>query len=210
MLVYRTELGRRVIGCALGCAYRVDFVIAGSLLLELKAVDRCLPVHDAQVLTYLKLMRLQQAFLINFNVRLLKQGIKSFSWQPHLLESRPMSQSERRRYPRFAASEKLAGHLLDADLPVRVRDIGLGGFSIETMEPLEAGTEHRVRFVSRDDWSTVLPATIANTRPSCADDGSPLFVSGFAFKKEDAPETKQTVQVLIEKVTSVRLYDHES
>ena len=122
-----------------------------------------------------------------------------------------MSQSsERRRYPRFAASEKLAGHLLDSDLPVRVRDIGLGGFSIETMEPLEAGTEHRVRFVSRDDWSTVLPATIANTRPSCADDGSPLFVSGFAFAADHSQETKQTVQILIEKVTSVRLYDHES
>src|SRR5262245_10322149 len=122
-----------------------------------------------------------------------------------------MSQTpERRRYPRFAAAEKLAGHLLDSDLPVRVRDIGLGGFSIETMEPLEAGTEHRVRFVSRDDWSTVLAARIANTRPSCAEDGSPLFVSGFAFNNEDRPETRQTVQILIEKVTSVRLYDHES
>jgi len=122
-----------------------------------------------------------------------------------------MSESpERRRYPRFAASEKLAGHLLESDLPVRVRDIGMGGFSIETMEPLTAGTEHRVRFIARDDWSTVLPAKIANTRPSCADDGSPLFVSGFAFSSDDAPETQQTVQILIEKVTSVRLYDHES
>lgn len=118
-------------------------------------------------------------------------------------------QPDRRRYPRFAALEKLAGHLIDQDLPVRVRDIGLGGFSIETMEPMETGTEHRVRFVARDDWSTVLPARIANCRPSCADDGSPLFVSGLAFT-EDKPETKQTVQILIEKVTSVRLYEHES
>jgi len=117
---------------------------------------------------------------------------------------------ERRRFPRFAASEKLAGHLIDSDLPVRVRDIGLGGFSVETMEPLEAGIEHRVRFVARDDWSTVLAAKIANTRPSCADDGSPLFVSGFAFSADDAPETQHAVQLLIEKVTSVRLYDHES
>ena len=119
-------------------------------------------------------------------------------------------QNERRRYPRFAAAEKLAGHLIDQDLPVRVRDIGLGGFSIETMEPLEAGVEHRVRFVSRDDWSTVLPARIANCRPSCAEDGSPLFVAGFAFSAEEKAETKQTVQILIEKVTSVRLYDTES
>jgi hypothetical protein len=118
--------------------------------------------------------------------------------------------NERRRYPRFAASDKLAGHLLDQDLPVRVRDIGLGGFSIETMAPLEEGIEHRVRFVSRDDWSTVLPARLANCRPSCADDGSPLFVAGFAFSADDTADTKQTVQILIEKVTSVRLYDSES
>ena len=125
--------------------------------------------------------------------------------------SPPMVESpERRRYPRFAAQEKLAGHLLDQDLPVRVRDIGLGGFSIETMTPMETGIEHRVRFVSRDDWSTVLPARLANCRPSCADDGSPLFVSGLAFTAEDKPETRQTVQILIEKVTSVRLYEHES
>jgi len=63
--------------------------------------------------------------------------------------------------------------------------------------------------VSHDDWSTVLPARIANCRPSCAEDGSPLYVAGFAFSAEDKPETKQTVQILIEKVTSVRLYSGE-
>ena len=116
------------------------------------------------------------------------------------------SDSERRRHPRFGAAGRLAGHLLDHDLPVRVRDIGLGGFSIETMAPLEPGVEHRVRFVSRDDWSTVLAARISNCRPSCAEDGSPLYVAGFAFLADDRPETKRTVQILIEKVTSVQLY----
>jgi hypothetical protein len=114
--------------------------------------------------------------------------------------------SERRRHPRFGVAGRLAGHLLDQDLPVRVRDIGLGGFSIETMTPLETGVEHRVRFVSRDDWSTVLPARIANCRPSCAEDGSPLFVAGCSFSTDEKPETKRTVQILIEKVTSVQLY----
>jgi hypothetical protein len=119
--------------------------------------------------------------------------------------------AERRRYPRFGAGDRLAAHLLDADLPVRVRDIGLGGFSIETMTPLEPGIEHRVRFVSRDDWSTVLPARISNSRPSCGDDGAPLFVAGFSFSGDEKAETRRTVQILIEKVTSVRLYgDPES
>ncbi len=113
---------------------------------------------------------------------------------------------ERRRHPRFGVDGRLAGNLVDRDLPVRVRDIGLGGFSIETMAPLEPGIEHRVRFVSRDDWSAVLPARIANCRASCADDGSPRYVSGFAFLNGEKPETRQTIQILIEKVTSVRLY----
>ena len=120
-----------------------------------------------------------------------------------------MQQPERRRYPRFGAAEKLAGHLLDQDLPVRVRDIGLGGFSIETVEPLEPGIEHRVRFVSRDDWSTVLAARCANSRASCMDDGSPIYVAGFAFTGDDRPETRRTIQILIEKVISVRLYETE-
>jgi hypothetical protein len=109
-------------------------------------------------------------------------------------------------YPRFAAAGRLAGLLLDGDLPVRVRDIGLGGFSIETMAPMAEGVEHRVKFISHDDWSTELPARLANCRPSCAEDGSPLFVAGFAFVNGDAPETRKTVAVLVEKVTEVNLY----
>lgn len=120
-----------------------------------------------------------------------------------------MSQSvphERRKYPRFGAAGRLTGHLLDQDLPVRVRDVGFGGFSIEIMTPLPTGVEHQVRFVSRDDWSTVLPARISNCRPSCAEDGSPLFVAGFAFSSEDTPETRRIIEILIEKITSVQLY----
>jgi hypothetical protein len=105
------------------------------------------------------------------------------------------------------AADKLAGHLIDQDLPVRVRDIGLGGFSVETVEPLAPGVEHRVRFVSQDDWSTVLAARCANSRPSCQEDGSPIYVAGFAFSGEDRPETRRTIQILIEKVISVRLYE---
>ena len=61
-----------------GCAYRADFVISGELLLELKSVDRLIPVHDAQVLTYLRIARLPHGLLINFNVTRLVDGLKSF------------------------------------------------------------------------------------------------------------------------------------
>ena len=62
----------------LSCGYRLDFLIEDWLLVELKSVDRVLPIHHAQLLTYLKLARLRQGLLINFNVRRLAEGIKSF------------------------------------------------------------------------------------------------------------------------------------
>lgn len=65
-------------GRTLPCVYRMDLVVAGRLVLELKTVDRMLPVHSAQMLTYLKLSGLRRGLLINFNVPRLVDGIKSF------------------------------------------------------------------------------------------------------------------------------------
>jgi len=120
--------------------------------------------------------------------------------------SAPVNWTERRKTPRFEAHGRLVGQLVREDLPVRVRDVGLGGFSIETMEPIETGKEHIVRFVAPDDWSATLTARSAHCRPSCAEDGSPLFVTGFAFVEAQKPEMRRKVETLVEKVTSVRLY----
>ena len=58
-------------------AYRIDLLIEDWLVVEIKAVEQLLPVHKAQVLTYLKLSRARQGLLINFNSPRLKDGIKS-------------------------------------------------------------------------------------------------------------------------------------
>jgi len=63
-------------GIKLDCGYRLDIVVEGLVILELKAVDRIEPIHEAQLLTYLKLEKLKLGILINFNVRVLKNGIK--------------------------------------------------------------------------------------------------------------------------------------
>ena len=60
----------------LDCGYRLDVVVGGLVILELKAVDQIEPIHEAQLLTYLKLSDLKLGILINFNVPLLKDGIK--------------------------------------------------------------------------------------------------------------------------------------
>jgi GxxExxY protein len=60
----------------LDCGYRLDLVVGKKLIVELKTVEQLLPIHDAQLLAYLKLSGLGYGLLINFNVPILKQGIK--------------------------------------------------------------------------------------------------------------------------------------
>ena len=57
-------------------AYRVDFIVEECLILEVKCVEKLLPVHVAQLMTYLKVSRLKLGLLINFNVPHLRQGIR--------------------------------------------------------------------------------------------------------------------------------------
>ena len=60
----------------LDCGYRLDFVVEDALIVELKAVTELHPIHDAQLLTYLRLDKKPLGLLINFNVPMLKQGVK--------------------------------------------------------------------------------------------------------------------------------------
>ena len=60
----------------LECVYRMDLVVDRSVLIEVKATEKLLPIHDAQVLTYLKLTGLRHALLLNFNTPYLREGIK--------------------------------------------------------------------------------------------------------------------------------------
>ncbi len=60
----------------LECGYRMDVVVEGILVLEIKAVERLIPVHEAQLLSYLKLAKKPIGLLLNFHVPVLKDGIK--------------------------------------------------------------------------------------------------------------------------------------
>jgi GxxExxY protein len=65
-------------GMDIECGYRIDILVEDSLILELKSAEQIHPIHEAQLLTYMKLAGIKHGFLINFNVQLLKDGIKSF------------------------------------------------------------------------------------------------------------------------------------
>ena len=58
--------------------FRIDLLVAGEVVVELKCVDAVLPIHEAQVLSYLKLAGLRTGLLLNFKSPVLKQGIKRF------------------------------------------------------------------------------------------------------------------------------------
>ena len=58
--------------------YRIDILVENEIIIELKAVDFVLPVHEAQIISYLKLTDKRLGLLINFNVPLLKEGFKRF------------------------------------------------------------------------------------------------------------------------------------
>ena len=60
----------------LDCGYRIDVVVEELVILELKTVERLIPVHEAQLLTYLKLSGLRIGLLLNFNSAVLKDGIR--------------------------------------------------------------------------------------------------------------------------------------
>ena len=62
-------------GIKLDCGYRVDMVVVGAVVVEVKAIEHIAPVHEAQLLTYLRMGGWQAGLLINFNVPVLRDGI---------------------------------------------------------------------------------------------------------------------------------------
>ena len=65
-------------GIKLDCGYRIDLFVNDELIVELKSVDKITGIHRAQLLTYMKLSEVKLGLLINFNVEILKTGIKRY------------------------------------------------------------------------------------------------------------------------------------
>lgn len=69
-------VGIRYKDVTLDCGFRMDVLVNNQLIVELKAVDALLPIHEAQLLTYLRLCGLKAGLLMNFNSRVLRNGIR--------------------------------------------------------------------------------------------------------------------------------------
>ena len=66
----------------LECGYRLDFLVEGELIVEIKAVERLLPVHHAQVLTYLRLTGSVAALLVNFHAETIRSALRRLTLNP--------------------------------------------------------------------------------------------------------------------------------
>ena len=75
---FQTQIPMPVIydGEKIDCGFRLDMLLEEKIIIEIKAVEEVLPVHKAQILTYLKITNLHLGFLVNFNVPLIKYGIQ--------------------------------------------------------------------------------------------------------------------------------------
>jgi GxxExxY protein len=62
----------------LPCAFRADFIVQHEVVVEIKSIETVLPLHHRQILTYMRLAGITKGILVNFNVPLLKQGLRSF------------------------------------------------------------------------------------------------------------------------------------
>jgi GxxExxY protein len=77
-LIVRRQVALPIVyeGTRLDAGYRIDLLVNEQVIVEIKSVDTLTPLHDAQVLTYLKLSKLRLGLLINFNTPLFKQGVR--------------------------------------------------------------------------------------------------------------------------------------
>jgi GxxExxY protein len=104
-------------GAKLDCGYRMDLVIRGSLLLELKSLEKLHPVHEAQLLTYLRLAKLKLGLLMNFNVLLLRDGItRRANTRAAVWEGHPSNVDS-------TSFDDLSRQVIDAALEVQTRGV---------------------------------------------------------------------------------------
>lgn len=116
------------------------------------------------------------------------------------------SGSEKRRSSRLDVRDRLKGRLMSlGGAPVVVRDLSLGGFSLESDEPLPSGV-HLVRLQEGDRWSVTVMAASRHNGRTVAHNGDTRHIMGFEYEDQNA-DTQQTIRVLYERLAADRPVD---
>ena len=113
----------------------------------------------------------------------------------------------RRTTPRLEVLDQLHGRLVAVDIPIRIRDISTGGFSVESPISFPAGAVHQFRFTTSTGRSLVVPAGAAHCRTAAPRDGMHWYVTGFEFLYDEHGDVARAVDVLMDSATSVLSFE---
>ena len=120
----------------------------------------------------------------------------------HGNQARAAVYRELRRSQRVEIGGRVTGHLVALGAPIKIRDLGFGGFSVETSFPLRAGARLEFRFESTEGSLFVFCARVAHSRRVSGPAGL-CYVTGLEFADKTTRKGRQTIDLLIEKVVSV-------
>jgi PilZ domain-containing protein len=106
--------------------------------------------------------------------------------------------SERRRSPRIEILGRLHGHIAALDVAVKVREISLGGFSLETAFPFPADAVHDFSLTMGDGSATQVRGRVVRSTEAKASDGSRLYVTGVQFIDDEPSEGDSTIGDIVD------------
>jgi len=125
-----------------------------------------------------------------------------------LLKTAPIDKAPkgvRRQMPRLEVMGSVKGRVEPGNVDVKVLDIGVSGFGIESSLKFDKGSTHNFRLTLADGTSTVIPATVVHSEKRVTRDGSDLYLTGLRFA--DQPGRGDAAGELIDKLMSVMSFD---
>ena len=108
---------------------------------------------------------------------------------------------DRRSTPRLEVLGRLHGHLVSLDVPITIGNLGLGGFSAESVMPFPLGARHQFRFTTDTGGEVNIQAVVVHRRPGYSADGLTFFVTGFAFVHDPVHDTARDIRLLLTSMT---------
>jgi hypothetical protein len=109
--------------------------------------------------------------------------------------------TDRRCTPRLEVLGRLHGHLVSLNVPITIGNLGLGGFSAESIMPFPLGARHQFRFTTDTGVDVNIQAIVVHRRPGYSADGLTFFVTGFAFVHDPMHDTARDIRLLLASMT---------
>lgn len=108
-----------------------------------------------------------------------------------------MPVTNRRSTPRLEVLGRLHGQIVSLDVPIAIGNIGLGGFSAESVMPFPLGARHQFRFTTARPVEVNIRAVVVHRRPAYSPDGLTYFITGFAFVHDPMRDTAGDIRLLL-------------